>query len=66
MYNPRRQIEADSACHAQLRTPVPVVEEAGLDPGLVRTGVEKMFYSRQGSNTVPPNPWRVSIPAAAI
>ena len=28
--------------YAQLKTPVPIVEEAGLDPGLVWTGVENI------------------------
>ena len=49
-------MEADGARHSQLRTPVPIVEEAGLDPGLVCTGVEKISCSRQVSNPVPSNP----------
>ena len=49
-------MEADGARHSQLRTPVPIVEEAGLDPGLVCTGVEKISCSRQVSNPVQSNP----------
>jgi hypothetical protein len=37
-------MEEDSARRAQRRTPVSIVEGAGLDPGLVWTDVEKIKF----------------------
>jgi len=60
-------MEADGARHAQLRTPVPIVEEAGLDPRAGLHGCGENFLLPPGFEpcSIQP-PWRVAIPAATI